>query len=111
MPIAPASSPLLPFTHGVRLSVRLTPKASFERLGGVAMDAAGRPALKAWVSAAPEDGKANAALIRLLAKKSGLPKSFFSIAQGHAQRSKVIEVAGDPAELSRRLSALLGEGA
>ena len=91
--------------------MRLTPKASFERLGGVALDAAGRPALKAWVSAAPEDGRANAALIKLLAKKTGLPKSCFSVVQGHARRGKVIEVAGDQAELSRRLSALLGEGA
>ena len=106
---APAASPLQPFAHGVRLSVRLTPKASSDRLGGMAVDAAGRPALKVWVSAAPEDGKANAALIRLLAKKSRLPKSSFAVALGHAQRGKVIEIAGDPVELSRRLSALLGE--
>jgi len=102
-------SPLTPFPGGVRVSVRLTPKAGAERLGGVVADAAGRPALKAWVAAPPEDGKANAALLRLLARRCRLPPSAFSVVAGHTRRGKLVAVAGDPAELMRRLGELLGE--
>jgi len=102
-------SPLTPFPGGVRVSVRLTPKARGERLGGVARGADGRLALKAWVAAAPEDGKANAALLRMLAKRCRLPPSAFSVVAGHTQRNKLVAVAGDPAELMRRLGELLRE--
>ncbi|MGQ0675473.1 MAG: DUF167 family protein [Rhodospirillales bacterium] len=104
-------SPLTPFPGGVRLSVRLTPKASAERLGGVVAGADGRPALKARVSAPPEDGKANAALLKLLARRSRLPPSSFSIVSGHARRTKLVAVAGDPADLLRRLERILEEKA
>ena len=71
--------------------------------------AAGRVALKAWVAAAPEDGKANAALLKLLARRCRLPPSSFSIAMGHTQRLKLVEVAGEPGDVMRRLEKLLGE--
>lgn len=102
-------SPLTPFPGGVRVSLRLTPKASADRLGGVVEVAPGRAALKAWVAAAPEDGKANAALLKLLAKRCRLPPSSFSIASGHAQRLKLVEVAGETGDVMRRLEKLLEE--
>ncbi len=102
-------SPLTPFPGGVRISVRLTPKASSERLGGVMAGADGRLSLKAWVPAAPEDGKANAALVKLLAKRCRLPPSSFSVVSGHTQRLKLVEVAGKTDDVMRRLEKLLGE--
>ncbi len=103
-------SPLTPFPGGVRVSVRLTPKARVARLGGVAQGPDGRPALKVWVAAAPEDGKANAALLKLLARCCRLPPSALSVVAGHARRDKLVAVAGDPAELMRRLGELLRDG-
>ncbi len=56
------------------------------------------------------DGKANRALIKLLAKGLGVAKSAVVIANGHKDRDKVLAVAGppsDPADLRRRLDVWL----
>ena len=58
----------LPFTvtpAGVRLAVRLTPRAARNRLDGVVMMADGRTALQLRIVAPPVDGAANAALMPL----------------------------------------------
>jgi uncharacterized protein YggU (UPF0235/DUF167 family) len=85
------------------VTVRLTPKASSARLGGIARDAAGAAQLKVWVTAAPTDGQANAALIELLAKTWRLPRSAITIARGAADRTKHLRITGDPDELERRI--------
>jgi uncharacterized protein len=93
---------------GVRVTIRLTPKAAGDRLLGVVTDDAGRPAVKASVSAPPEDGKANAALLKLLAKACGVPRSALSLVSGQTHRTKLVAIAGEPAELTRRLGTALG---
>ena len=98
------AAPIRRLPGGIAVTVRLTPKATADRIDGVTEDAAGRAALKARVTAAPESGKANAALIALLAKGWKLPKSSLSIAGGAKDRNKVVHVAGDPAELERRIA-------
>ena len=55
------------------LAVRLTPKASADRLQAIAQDAQGARHLKIQVTAVPEDGKANKALIKLLSKALKCP--------------------------------------
>jgi uncharacterized protein YggU (UPF0235/DUF167 family) len=50
--------------------------------------------LKVYVTAAPEDGKANAAVISLLAQHLGLPKSSLYITRGHTARRKTILIQG-----------------
>jgi len=89
---------------GVRLAVRLTPKASTERIIGLADDAEGGVVLKVAVTAAPEGGKANAALLRLLARAFHLPPRDFSVVRGATDRRKVVAVTGAPAALAARIS-------
>ena len=51
------------------------------------------------MTAVPEGGKANAALLKLLAKTWKLPKTSLTIASGATSRRKVVHIAGDPAVL------------
>lgn len=51
-----------------------------------------------WIvalTAPPVDGKANQALIKLLSKELGMPKSRIQIKSGHTSRHKLVEIAGD----------------
>lgn len=78
----------------MRLAVRLTPRGGRDRIDGWAVDADGRPYLKARVSAPPVEGEANAALTALLAKVLKRPKSAVRIAAGETARLKQVEVEG-----------------
>ena len=53
------------------------------------------------VTAVPEDGKANKAVIALLAKRLKLPKSAIDIASGATDRRKTLLIDGDPALLAQ----------
>ena len=87
--------------------VRLTPKGGRDAIEGWAAASDGSQHLKARVRAVPEDGKANDALVALLAKTLSLPKSALRIASGATSRLKRIEIAGqNPTEMSARLEAL-----
>ncbi len=92
--------PVIPTAEGVRVAVRVTPKAVADRIGGLIEAADGATALKVAVTAAPEDGKANAATIRLLAQTWKLPARDFSIITGISDRRKVMFIAGEPATLT-----------
>jgi len=70
------------------LSVRVTPRASANRI-----ESQPDGSVKAWVTAAPADGAANEAVLALLAKELGIPKSALSIVKGHAARNKRIRIA------------------
>jgi uncharacterized protein len=84
-------------TGGIRFAVRLTPRGGRDVIAGWDRGADGKPCLKARVSAAPEDGKANEALIRLIAKKLRIGSSRVQIVSGATSRLKIVEVAGLPA--------------
>lgn len=107
----PVASPVRAVADGVTVAVRLTPKARANRIDGVVAtesdEAAG--ALKARVTAAPESGKANAALLQLLSKQWKLPKSAMTVASGVKDRRKTVHVAGDPAMLAARLDRWIKE--
>ena len=87
--------------------MRLTPRASADRLGGVRAEADGSVVLKAAVTAPAEDGKANAALVVMLAKAWRVPKSAIRIVAGAADRRKTLLVEGDPALLLERMTRVL----
>lgn len=57
-------------------------------------------ALKVAVTAPPDKGKANAAVVVLLAKVFGVSKSSLSVVAGQADRRKILRIKGDPTVLS-----------
>jgi uncharacterized protein (TIGR00251 family) len=95
----------------LRVRVRLTPRGGRDRIDGFAADAKGGRVLKVRVAAPPVDGAANAALVRLMAKALGVPRSAVRIASGEASRTKTLEIAGDAAVLAARLDTLGRDGA
>ena len=102
----PERQPFAVTSDGLRLAVRLTPKSSAERIVGLADEADGGVVLKVAVTAAPEGGKANAALLKLLARAFRLPPRDFTVVRGISDRRKIVAVAGAPAALAARI----GEG-
>ena len=91
---------------GVSVCVRVTPRGGRDAVEGIVELADGRRALKVRVSVAPEDGKANAALVRLLAKTLGVPAAKVELVSGAAARLKIFRIAGDAEALAARLAAL-----
>lgn len=84
--------------------LRVTPNAAGDRIEGVVSLSDGRPVLKVRVTAVPDKGKANAAVVKLLAKAWGVPRSSLSIVAGEKDRNKTVQVTGDPADLTARLT-------
>ncbi len=80
-----------------RISVRLTPRA-----GRSAIDGWDGDVLRARVAAPPVDGKANDALLRLLAKALGVAPSRVTLVSGAQSRVKIVEVDGMTADVVRR---------
>lgn len=98
----------LPWTRhaeGLVVALRVTPRADRDAVQEIAEDAAGRPQIRLKVTAAPEDGKANAAVQKLLAKKWGLARSRIDVISGATSREKRILVRGDASELAELLRA------
>ena len=91
---------------GVTLWLRLTPKGGRDAIDGVETLSDGKSVLKARVRAAPEDGRANAALMDLIARALGAPKKAVSIRSGDTSRVKKLFIAGDPARLMEALARL-----
>jgi uncharacterized protein YggU (UPF0235/DUF167 family) len=93
---------------GAELRVRARPHASKDAVEGLAEDVSGRRHLVVRVRAAPEKGKANAAIEALVAKALGLPKSAVSVEKGGTQRIKTVRIAAGP-PIRQALEALTGE--
>jgi uncharacterized protein len=86
----------------VRFRVHVTPKSRADRIQA---DHATQ-VIRVRVTAAPESGRANEAVIALLRQKLGLPAGTLRIVGGAAERRKWVEVDGiEEAELWRRLEA------
>jgi uncharacterized protein len=102
-----ASLPFAVAPDGLRLKVRLAPKASVAGILGIAAEADGGVALKIAVAAPPEAGKANDALLGLVAGLLDLRRRDVTLALGATNRRKLVHVAGDPAALARRLEEVL----
>ena len=83
------------------LTVKVTPKARLNKV--MPIDADG--VMKIYVTTAPEDGKANAAVIAILAKFFELPEAALTICSGQTSASKVVEIQGlSRADLDHKLN-------
>ncbi|WP_105423398.1 DUF167 domain-containing protein [Neorhizobium sp. T25_27] len=91
----------------LRLAIRLTPNSGRNAVEGMEIAADGEVFLKARVTAVPEDGKANKALILLLADTFRLPKSSISILSGETARKKILRIDGDPEDLEEKFKKVL----
>ncbi len=98
--------PATPFRttpDGVLVAIRLTPKASANRIRAIERQSDGSSVLRVSVTAAPQAGKANAALLKLLAKAWKLPKTSLSVVSGATSRRKVVLACGTPDAVLARL--------
>jgi uncharacterized protein len=86
-------------TPSTRVRLRVSPGARSSELVGRHGEA-----WKVRVAAPPEGGRANEAVLELLAEKLQLPRRSLSIVSGHTAREKVVRMEGiDRAEGERRL--------
>jgi len=78
-----------PHATGVRITVRVTPRASKSMIEGVKDGA-----LRVRLAAPPVDGAANEALIRIIASALRVPRRDVSIARGQHGKTKVVDIHG-----------------
>jgi uncharacterized protein (TIGR00251 family) len=96
--------PIAEHAEGLVLPVRAQPGA---RRNGIQGEQNG--ALKVTVTAPPEDGRANAALVEVLRKELGLKRSQVELLAGATSRDKRFLIRGlTRAELEAKLGELLG---
>ena len=89
---------------GVTVVLRAQPRAR-----RTALELGGGGTLKALVTAPPEDGKANDAVIALLGDSWDVPKSSIAVKTGSAARDKVLSVTGEPQALAVRIGKWVSE--
>src|SRR5262249_44330489 len=94
--------------QGVRLAVRLTPRAKRTALDGVIIGSDGRPALGLRVAAPPVEGAANKALIAFVAAALQLRKADVTILSGETARLKMLHLCGDGGLIAARLRDWIG---
>lgn len=78
-----------PMTESVRIALRVAPSSATAAVVG--------PYLEGWklrIEAAPERGKANAAVVRLLAEVLSVPPGAVVVVAGHKSRNKVVQIEG-----------------
>ena len=90
----------------MRLELKVSPKASRNAITGFLGEA-----LKVSITAAPERGRANAAVEELLAAQLGLPRTAVRVVAGDTSRTRKVEIAGlEPEALRERLCTILEHG-
>ncbi|HWA17798.1 MAG TPA: DUF167 family protein [Devosia sp.] len=93
---------------GIELFVRVTPNAGADRIEGPEIRDDGRTILRIRVAAPADKGRANAAVIALLAKALGQPKSALAVTAGETARLKTVAIPGEAEEIARRLATIIG---
>lgn len=83
-----------------RLHLRVSPGATRSRIVGKHGDG-----WKIHVTAPPDDGRANAAVVRLIADTVSVSRGAVSVVSGHGSKDKIVELAGiELARVERRLN-------
>jgi uncharacterized protein len=84
-----------------RVRLRVSPGANSAHVVGRHGEA-----WKVRVAVPPEGGRANEAVVRLLAETLSLPRDAVTLVSGHGARDKIVQLAGlDPTQIELRLSA------
>jgi uncharacterized protein (TIGR00251 family) len=91
---------------GLLLHLRVTPNAGRDAIDGPELRDDGSTVLRLRVAAVPDKGRANAAVIALLGKALGLPKSAFELVSGETSRFKTLRIAGASDDILARITAL-----
>jgi len=104
------TTPVRPGKSGLLLSVRVTPKSSRDEVTGLHTASDGTVSLAVKVTAVPDKGKANRAVIETLAKACRMPKSAFALVAGETDRNKTILVTGNPVELEALIAGKVNAG-
>jgi len=89
---------------GLTVSIKLTPNARRAGIEGLVSEADGTCYLAVRVTAPPADGRANAALIKIIAKQCGIASGRVSLAAGAKNRRKRLLIEGDAKALAKKLS-------
>jgi hypothetical protein len=92
---------------GLTLYIRLTPKGGRDAIDGVEKLSDGKSVLKVRVRAIPEDGKANTALMKLIAETFACPISTIAIVSGATARIKTVRIKGNAQQLTLKLQESL----
>ena len=87
--------PFFVVAGGVRVRLKVTPRARRPGIDGLFTDADGSVRLKVGVTAAAAEGRANAAVLALLADAWRVPRSALTIQAGAADRRKTVGIDGD----------------
>src|SRR6188768_955534 len=98
--------PWVASASGIVLTVRLTPKGGRDSIDGIEATAGGRSVLKVRVRAAPSEGEANDALVRLIAKAVGVPPRAVNLISGHTARLKRLKIDGSAIALAEALERI-----
>ncbi|QDZ12119.1 DUF167 family protein [Devosia ginsengisoli] len=91
---------------GLSLFVRVTPNAGRDAIEGVEIRDDGSCVLRLRVKAVPDKGKANAAVVALLGKALGVPKTAIVVTAGETSRFKTLAISGDASVLAAAVDAL-----
>lgn len=92
--------------EGVNISVRVTPRGGRDAIDGWVKDSAGKEQLKVRLRVPAEGGKANEALVDLLAKALKVPRGAVTILSGTKARLKIVRIDGDQNALAEQLNEL-----
>lgn len=91
---------------GLRVFVRLTPKAARDEIGGLGRLSDGRAVVLSRVRAIPDKDEANKAVCALFSRALKLPKSAVRLESGATARLKTLGIDGDATTLAARLTTL-----
>jgi len=105
------TGPWTTHANGASLHLRVTPNASRSAIEGVELRDDGSAVLRVRVTAPPDKGKANKAVIALIAKNLGLSKSAVIVKRGETARIKTLALTGDPEALDVKLAELTAKTA
>ena len=96
--------------NGIILQLKVFPNAAKNQICDIICDASGQQILKVKITATAEDGKANKALLKFLAKEWGIAISTMEIISGKISRIKKLKISGDNILISRLVKLMPGQG-